>query len=124
MNRNVANSDLQVLMDVAYSLAKKLDDTELILPLHTPMGPSCPDDDSDDDSIWSEIEVIELKSTDEDGQIGDESRINFTEEFGTMSVDMPVLPASDSESEDEDFRWVGMSKIEKQNSVPVYDKKL
>ena len=116
MNKNVANRDLQILMDGAYSLAKRLDETELILPLHTPMGPKEPDFDSDDDSSWSEIEVIELENTNfdslsENELIGAESRIDFTEEFGAMSVNMPVLPANDSDSEEEEFRWVGMSKI-------------
>ena len=50
-------------MDGAYSLAKRLDETELILPLQTSMGPKEPDFDSDNDSSWSEIEVIELEST-------------------------------------------------------------
>ena len=82
-------------MDGAYSLAKRLDETELIFPLHTPMGRQIsnnkPDFDSVDDSSWSEIEVIELESTtfdtlSENDLIGNESRINFTEEFGAMSV--------------------------------------
>ena len=96
INKNVAGRDLQILMDSAYSLAKRLDETELIFPLHTPMSRHNKlDFDSDDDSSWSEIEVIELESTtfdtlSENDLIGNESRINFTEEFGAMSVKMPV----------------------------------
>ena len=102
-------------MDGAYKLTKRLDETELIFPLHTPIGSKKPDFDSDDDSSWSEIEVIELESNNFDTLSENEfneSRINFTEEFGAMSVKMPDLPASDSESEEEEFSWAGMSKIE------------
>ena len=105
----------QEMMEGAYSLVKRLDEAQLMLQQiprdhrKVQTGSANNEDETDEESSWSEIEVIEVEDDDSVSQsryFGTESRISWTQEFGTMTLKAPSELGGGTNS---DFAWTGLT---------------
>ena len=105
----------QEMMAGAYSLVKRLDEAQLMLQQipddhrKVQAGSANKNDETDEESSWSEIEVIEVEDDDtaaQSGYFGAESRISWTQEFGTMTLRAPSELLGSTNS---DFVWGGLT---------------